>query len=193
MNVSDRPLSLATHLDRCADFIERESGNYDWTRPSQCNCGMLARSITDLTRPQLSRAINDLSKHLPQREATWVNMAELVCPMTGRPEHEIFAKLHDAGFRYEDYRGLEYLSHPEVVARCGWVTKRTEGSLWWKRTVKEPFKGVVPQTVAANVVQYCRTWAKMIREYRAAHETPVSAAELAEVERALEAVPVKAD
>jgi hypothetical protein len=180
----NRPLSLADHLERLAHDLETGAVDYDWTYRERCNCGLLARSITGLTEGALEKAL-PLPPTRAEREAganaDWRAMASKHCEMTGRPMHEIFAKLYDAGMRFEDYAQFERLTNPEVMAEVSKrftrnvITDVTRTKVYLRlfkyTTVRqEPTKVPVKQLEyrqGNEVAIYCREWAKLIRAWHA--------------------------
>lgn len=147
--IGDRPLSLAAHLRRVANLVSSNAIPYNWGHCSQCNCGLLARSILGVSRNEL----NDLLTSI--HGLTWTAMAKSTSeacafnPNVSMPT--IFKQLQCAGLLLTDLHHLEHLSHDELR---GWIFRRDKRN-------------------AANFVRYCKRWAAAIESYRAAYAEPV--------------------
>ncbi len=176
-NPGDRPLSLAGHLHSLASMLKTGAIEYNWVHQEQCNCGLLARSITGLTSWQLRDSLRPLL--LPGKEGvkTWAQMASRHCPITGEPVNEIFKKLHAAGLTFADFGELERLSNPVVVRKMlayGYTITETKKRFFFDdQKIERPFEGKdVTMHNASHVAAYMKAWAALIEEHHAARPVP---------------------
>jgi len=147
---------LIDALRTTADKIE--SGNWDnqWGTPSQCNCGLLARSI--LGEPlRFGGRMGAWQKAL---QCEWL-FGEPKCQSTGLSFSEIIDILKGVGLRDEDLAHLEHLKSEVIVQAMGSYRPNHRND--------------------DHVVEYLRTWADLLEEARPlAEEAGESTAETAE-------------
>ena len=117
----------------------KNSAHYQWGHMGSCNCGFLAQELTRLTRDQIhSRAM--------QRYGDWNEQLNDYCPTSGLLMDDLITHLLEAGLDIDDLKHLEMLSDPHVLRHL--PSKR----LYLTRNVQ------------ADVVEYLKTWAKMLEE-----------------------------
>ncbi len=165
-NVADRPLSLAAHLRSLGDKLRRNTLTYAWDNRSKCNCGLLARTIIGCSSEQLDKMLN------VQVKATWRDLANERCSLTGISTDKVFSALMKAGLQFDDITELEFMSNVDVIERVKageWTHTVTR-----KRFLRRPKKVMEPIPIkhdnAAALVTYVETWAKMIEEFHAARQ-----------------------
>jgi len=148
---------LIDALRRTADKIESGEWDNQWGTPSQCNCGLLARSI--LGEPlRFSKRMGSWQK-APQ-ENKWL-FGEPKCQSTGLSFSEITDILKGIGLRDEDLAHLELLDNEAVVEAMDTSRFRYNSD--------------------NHVVEYLRTWADLLEKARPlADETGESTAKTAE-------------
>ena len=84
----------------------RDGAPYAWSLMSQCNCGHLAQTLTQMSSKQIQqRAL--------QRAGDWTAQAIDYCPSSGLPMEDIFASMLAAGLSQAD------VGHPLVGDRNG--------------------------------------------------------------------------
>jgi hypothetical protein len=149
---------------------------YDWKKPHSCNCGIVAQAVLGKSSLSLRTILGPVQaavRAITQNEAmpTWTKMAQVVCPVTGIPENEIFRALHDAGFTAKELCQLEYLSNQDILNRTSIVQGMTftefstTGHLWWKKTVETPKIMLLPHHEDhCNLIRYLDAWADMLEE-----------------------------
>jgi hypothetical protein len=151
---------LIDALRRTADRLEGGL-HYDWGNPAACNCGHLARTVTELSQAELLG-------YARERQAEWGEIVVDSCPTSGMPIDWVIDRLVRLGLTHSDLARLEDLEHAEVLARIPLERRRR-----MRRNRRE------------DVVLYLRTWAALLAEQLG----PVTreADELRRRERALEA------
>jgi len=152
---------LITAIRQAADALENGTFNYQWSKPHQCNCGVVASALLGKTPKQLNKMI-------PKGDSrSWKNMVEEFCPVSGTPRRVIFQKLMDCGMTTKDMVELEALSNPKVLAKCNFgkeVYTHTTGWLWWKKTHVHEVVNKAQFDHKAHVVIYLRAWANLLSE-----------------------------
>lgn len=86
-----------------------EGNDYQWGHMGSCNCGFLAREITQLKKHEIhARAM--------LRSGDWSDQLNDYCPGSGIPMDDLISDLLAFGFDIGDLRHLERLSDPEITA-----------------------------------------------------------------------------
>lgn len=167
-NPGDRPLSLAGQMNHLAGLLENKQIQYNWNKPTTCNCGLLARSSLGLSRDELSKLLTPVIVRDEDGSACWKAMASCGCSITGEPIAAIFKKLAKAGLLFSDFADLEYLQNPVVL-------KRVRGRIGWRRFF-------LSHKSESSLAQYLRAWASLIEEHHAARSASPTEAQLEAVE-----------
>ena len=164
-DVFNRPLYLAGVLDNAADELKRTWFGYEWNDRTRCNCGIVARLITQTNATELGNRLPPIYDNGVFRP-TWAAMIEAHCPASGMAQNEILRTLLDAGLRREDFPHLEQLSHPRIMARMEPHRRTKRPVSCWRKS---------------DVIAYLRGWATGIEELHdrrigAKFETPARVA-----------------
>jgi hypothetical protein len=145
---------LSKALRQTADLIESGAYSYDWTQPHQCNCGLLVRTLANVT----SNELQDINLKLTPKQnkalditMEWSNVAERYCTASGLSEIFIFKKLFEAGMTFKDIHELEFMSNPEILKAS-------------KAVEKVDYKN------KQNLIAYLWNWANIIDEKLDAQE-----------------------
>ena len=99
---------LIDKLRQAAENIESGS-DYNWGHVGRCNCGHLARCLTDFS----AKDISGLARRNYIDE--WTEFANDYCPDNGAPIDSLTDALLDAGLELKDIHELEYLANPRVL------------------------------------------------------------------------------
>lgn len=156
---------LVTALRKTADRLD-DGAHYEWGNPAACNCGHLARTVTELSQAELLG-------YAKERQAEWGEIVIDACPTSGMPIDWVIDRLVRLGLTHDDLAKLEDLDHAEVLQRLPLDQRRK-----LRRNRRE------------DVVLYLRTWADLLAERIAPEEALADAltgAQLASRERALAA------
>lgn len=137
---------LITHLRVVATKLENAESAYNWYISQHCNCGILACSLLGMRPWQLSRALGPGA-------TTWCRLVRDNCPATGLPRIKILKSLFAEGLTADDFRHLEQLNAPLVLARLG--VKRLN------------------KTSRLSVARYMRAWAGLLVEQGRIEEPPL--------------------
>lgn len=131
-SIGDRPLSLAAHLRAAVNLLLDEAGTqYSWDNMTQCNCGLLARCITDWTEEKRIATHERLRARQSGRTGSakgwwiifcddrgaisWTGHVRGRCLLTRTPMAEVIGALFAAGMDESDFEHVEYLCHPELM------------------------------------------------------------------------------
>jgi len=151
---------LIDALRKTANKIE--SGDWDnhWGTPSQCNCGLLARSILEEPLHFDSRMGCWRRAILNAQKDEWA-LGVPRCKYTGLSFVEIVDVLSDVGLRNEDIISLEHLGNEAIIEAMD-----TSAPSYYNDD---------------HVVEYLRTWADLLEEAQPlAEEASESTAETAQ-------------
>ena len=99
---------LINALRQTADKLEN-GAKYEWGHMGRCNCGQLVQTITNLSDNQLVESVD-------HQLDEWSEHAKDYCAGTGSKVDDLFRKMNEFGFNYEDMQHLEYLNDPCVLA-----------------------------------------------------------------------------
>src|SRR5277367_4518024 len=129
-------MTLSDKLRTVAEKLEAGTLEFDWMNRSKCCCGVVAQML-------LGKSSEEIGQMMPVGTqgtvASWKNIVNRTCPITGRPTESIFAQLYDAGLTRDDIIHLEYLSDPAVLALCPKLKQETTKGFWpFKRKVFVP-------------------------------------------------------
>lgn len=180
-NVADRPLSLAVHMREVAHKLSVGAVAYNWSERHSCNCGVLARQIMGLSESQLKPLISCA------HEATWVDIANDRCSLTGITNDKAFAALFAAGLRFEDIGELERLSNPLVIGKMR-VGGHLQPGLSLSNLIRIPLYSKVGYRKSRNLVAYLNAWATLIEEFHAARQPTEATMEATELRPLVPAV-----
>ena len=129
-------VEVATALRNTAEALKK-SEDYQWGHMGSCNCGFLAREITNLDKKEIhSRAL--------QRYGDWNEQLNDYCPNSGFPMDDLISELTAFGFGLEDLKNLETLTDPEVLTRL-------QGD-----------KRYLSHNIKSDVILYLETWSELI-------------------------------
>lgn len=187
-----KKVKLISALKTVIYNLEIGSVNYDWTKTSQCNCGLVSQAILGAGSGELnvllSPVINHFNEQNPEKykkgNPNWQEMVTERCPLTGEPMDVIFKMLYAAGMTREDIFHLENLSDPKILKHTnivtkGWVqtttktvTKRVNrggllGILGLKKTIhkqEKTQKDIYYYAVQENLIKYLRAWVSILEE-----------------------------
>ena len=148
-DVFNRPLYLAGVLDNAADELKRTWFGYEWSDRTRCNCGIVARLLTQTSTTELRKLLPPIYESGVFRP-TWTAMTETHCPDTGLAKNEVFRALLNAGLRREDFSHLEQLSHPRIVTRMEPHRRTRRPVSCWRKS---------------DVIAYLRGWATGIEKF----------------------------
>lgn len=154
--------ALRTTADRLADGV-----HYEWGNPAACNCGHLARTVTELSQAELLG-------YAKERQAEWGEIVIDSCPTSGMPIDWVIDRLVQLGLTHDDLARLEDLEHSDVLRRLPLEQRRR-----LRRNRRE------------DVVLYLRTWADLLDEQIAPEDRladELAGSQLAGREAALRAV-----
>ena len=152
--------ALIDALRTTANKIESGEWKNNWGDPSQCNCGLLARSV--LGEPIKFEKLmgNWMTTLRDVRKNNWLSN-EPKCQSMGLLLSEIMDVLNGIGLRDEDLAHLEYLKGEPIVQAMD--------------TSRPNYRD------DEHVVEYLRTWATLLEKARPlAEEAGESTAEMAE-------------
>jgi len=98
-------------IDKLRETAARIEGgaDYNWGSISRCNCGLLAESITPLTRSEIHQSVRGRTYD------EWTEFANDYCPHSGAPIDEVMDQMFDAGLERHDIHELEYLTNKDVL------------------------------------------------------------------------------
>lgn len=129
-------LRVIALLRRTADNIAISAG-YQWGHMGACNCGFLAREITDLKK-------HEIHAFAMQGHGDWNEQLNDHCPTSGLPMDDLISAMIATGFDVDDLKHLEKLSDP-------WVLRSLP---FEQRNLKHNHKN--------DVVLYLNTWADLL-------------------------------
>lgn len=132
---------LITALRATATALETMSFHYDWKKRTSCNCGSLFCALTGKSQSELPLP-PEPRKTILNQGPTWTESAGFYCPVTGKPNHELFVDLMGYGLLPCDIYNLEYLHDDKVLAKLG---------------VKK-----LNHTDRLDVIRYMRAWADLL-------------------------------
>ena len=115
----------------------RKGAEYAWGHFGNCNCGHLARTLTDRSPAQIHAAAL-------LRGGEWVDRAREWCPTSGYPVDEILREMFAKGLSVSDVADLERLDNPEVLARL------PSGRRHLAKNVRD------------DLVEYLEAWAELL-------------------------------
>lgn len=132
-------IELVNALRRTAERLDN-GAHYEWGNPAACNCGHLARTVTELSQAELLG-------YARERQAEWGEIVVDSCPTSGMPIDWVIDRLVQLGLSHGDLAKLEDLEHSEVLERIPLERRRK-----LRRHRRE------------DVVLYLRTWADVLAE-----------------------------
>ncbi len=140
-------LTLIEKLRQAAKNLE-SGDHYNWGHVSHCNCGHLARCLTDFSAEDIYRAAD------ASLLTEWSEYANDYCPLDGAPIDNVIDTMIAHGLTTKDIQELEYLSNRAVLeALPGGYRSLRRGD-------------------RASVALYMRTWAALMElELKAATPT----------------------
>jgi hypothetical protein len=115
--------------------------DYQWGHMGACNCGHLARVVTNFTRAEIHQYA------LLTQEGDWNDMLNAYCTVSEAPIDMVISEMINKGFSTSDLKHLEYLSEPSIL-------KRLDVTLL-NRNKKE------------DLLLYLSTWVELLEEQRA--------------------------
>ena len=105
----------------------RQGCIYDWWHMTECNCGLLAQTITGMNATELRGAMGGMP-------GCWTHSASdeySYCKRTGEPLHAVFKTLADAGVEQKDYVAIEHLRGPgSDLLDTGYYKDRANVARW---------------------------------------------------------------
>jgi hypothetical protein len=145
---------LITALRTAARAIDENVFDYQWTEPTQCNCGVVVCSLLGVSANHLKQLLRDEGLR-PKDDPTWRRIVGQNCPITGVPQSVLFQHLYRFGMTATEFNHLEKLDRPDIAKRAG-------------------FNGKQAKDAPDNLVKYLRAWADILTEQGAAdtHEAP---------------------
>lgn len=140
---------------------------YEWANHGQCNCGMLAQTITGRTGSSIENAFDK------SEVGSWTTNIEAFkdqnstnCSTTGRPVAEIIKKMFDKGFTVQELIDLEWLRNPEILIRAkqlgNWEVQ-DESAYRNKEEKKDNYK----YESRTNLKLYLQAWLQILEEKEA--------------------------
>ena len=100
---------LIDGLRTAAEWIESSYVEYNWDLYSTCNCGILAKVITGLSRKEVTDQVLEMPSFSFQR--MWSDKVNY-CHQTGLPMPLVITTLLNAGMKVSDFEKLEWLDIP---------------------------------------------------------------------------------
>lgn len=82
--------------------------DYDWLESHQCNCGIVAQSVTGMKNTPHKLAVRGIG--------SW---GLSICGASGMPYYKVFQWLFDAGFTKKDIMNLEGLCDEKICGEMG--------------------------------------------------------------------------
>jgi hypothetical protein len=148
-SIGDRPLALAGYLRKAADLLldTETAKDYDWSKCTRCNVGMLGRAITGMD-------VDKFYNEIPRTGGTW----SLKMLGVGVEDNVVVAQMLKAGIDPSDIEHLEFLCHPDLK-RAEWSD--TPKSLIFYQSAQAHYREV------SNAVWYLLEWAKKIEAFHA--------------------------
>lgn len=108
--------------------LEADIVPYNWSKPHSCNCGVVVQAITGKDKAEVSRMHRGAEDEAVKRglvrgedisgapySATWRQIAQYSCTVTGSPIGKMMTALYDLGLTAEDIVHLEYLNNPAIL------------------------------------------------------------------------------
>jgi hypothetical protein len=148
---------LIQALRDTSDSLADGSAEYFWSRPSTCNCGLLAQRLLGISEAELTSKIDRiavLGGRFPRmRGRSWASMSNNwsqacgeSCKQSGLFVEIIFGALSKVGLKPIDFLELEHCSNPLVINRV--------------RSYRHPLCFATKSYVA----EYMRVWADVLDE-----------------------------
>jgi hypothetical protein len=131
-------LELIQHIRNAAIKLQG-SATYQWGHMGSCNCGFLAREISNLTK-------GEIHQRAMQKYGDWNEQIDDYCPESRLPMDELISQMLNAGLDRRDLKHLEKLSDPDVLK---------------KLPVKHRH---LIHNRRDDVVLYLKTWAEVLEE-----------------------------
>lgn len=129
---------LIKHIRNAAIKLQG-SATYQWGHMGSCNCGFLAREVSNLTKAEIhQRAM--------QKYGDWNEQVDDYCPESKLPMDELISQMLNAGLDRLDLKHLEKLSDPNVLNKLP-VNRRH-----------------LIHNRRDDVVLYLQTWAEVLEE-----------------------------
>jgi hypothetical protein len=117
-----------------------ETNDYQWGHMGACNCGHLARVVTNFTRAEIHQYA------LLTQEGDWNDMLNAYCTVSEAPIDMVISEMVNKGFSTSDLKHLEYLSDPKIL--------QTLGITLLNRNKKE------------DLILYLNTWVDLLEEQK---------------------------
>jgi hypothetical protein len=102
-------LELIQHIRNAAIKLQG-SATYQWGHMGSCNCGFLAREISNLTK-------GEIHQRAMQKYGDWNEQVDDYCPESRLPMDELISQMLNAGLDRKDLKNLEKLSDSKVLKR----------------------------------------------------------------------------
>ncbi|MED5373042.1 MAG: hypothetical protein VX899_18635 [Myxococcota bacterium] len=128
---------LVGYLKDTVTLLE-SSPHYEWGNSGACNCGHLAQVMTGHHKA-------DLHRWALERDGDWTETARSYCENSGLPIDQVIDVMLSKGLQLEDIRHIEYLSHPDVLARI-------------------PGRSSLRHNQREDVILYFRAWAELLEQ-----------------------------
>lgn len=169
--MENRKENLIKSLRTAVHALKSDTVNYDWSKQSCCNAGVVSQVVLGLTEQELVahmkpvfKTINDHNKKAKETgdkkiDATWKNGIKYTCPITGKGMPQIIQDLETAGLSRADIAHLEYLENPAILAGSGIEKEKTVvghkqvGTREESRVIKK-YWGLSKKTVINTVPVY---------------------------------------
>lgn len=154
-------------LEKTIYNLENDVYEYSWTDCNNCNCGVLARTITgahDLASVGLLDSPITNNKYLAFCE-------EAFCMTTNLPLPLVFQSFKDTGFSFEELDGLENLNNETILHRVGVTYLRHSNK--------------------SNLIKYIKAWVEILGEEKMIEEQNDKPSVATEVQSELPAMETK--
>lgn len=130
---------LTHYLKGTIELLENTS-HYEWGNSGACNCGHLAQVMTGYDKAEIHRWAMESG-------TDWSESAEQFCETSGLPIDQVIQIMLSRGLQLEDIRHIEYLDHPDILARI-------------------PGRRSLSHNLKADVILYFKAWVTLLeREY----------------------------
>ena len=138
---------LLNLLNKTISSLQNENEKYNWGHFGRCNCGYLAKELTNKSPKEIHEAA------LEKKGLDWGVRVENFCPVSGYLIDDIISDLFKVGLTPSDLVSLERLDNPKVLEFLEGEKNLRKGSRKDAISYMKAFRNYVSHELEKNKVK----------------------------------------